>query len=147
MAVKRSIEDALFSDLVRERANYTCEACGRYFPPGERMALHCSHHISRRYNATRWAPMNAAAHCASCHLKFGDDPVLHGEWIKGHIGEQNYRNLKLAAECPTLLKKHDREDIRKELKAQLADMRKQRLNGHSGRISFDGWMPDFRSAA
>ena len=141
MPVKRDILDALFSDLVRERANWCCEACGRCFGPSERQGLHCSHHISRRYNATRWCPVNAAAHCASCHHRFSDDPVLHGEWIIGHIGEQNYRNLKLAAERITPLKKHEREDIRKTLKDQFADMRKQRVNGHAGRIEFDGWIP------
>ena len=141
MTVKRDPLDAAFSDLVRERANWCCEACGAYFGPGERQGLHCSHHISRRYNATRWSPLNAAAHCARCHRKFTDNPVEHGMWIVGHIGEQNYRNLKLAAERLTPLKKHDREDIRITLKAQLADMRRQRLNGHTGRISFDGWMP------
>lgn len=71
----------------------------------------------------------------------------HGAWIVGHIGEQNYRNLKLAAEQITRLSKQDRADIRKELKAQLEDMRKQRLAGNGGRIHFDGWMPDYRSAA
>jgi len=141
MPVKRDPLDALFSDLVRERANWSCEACQRYFAPGERQGLHCSHHISRRYNATRWSPLNAAAHCASCHHKFSDDPVLHAEWIIGHVGEQNYRNLQMAAQRITPLKKHDREDIRKTLKAQFVDMRRQRERGHAGRIEFDGWMP------
>lgn len=141
MAVKRSVEDVLFSELVRERVNYVCEACGTYFGPGERQGLHCSHHISRRYNATRWCASNAAAHCASCHHKFSDDPVLHGQWIIGHIGEQRYLNLKMAAQRPTPLKKHDRADIRETLKAQLADMRKQRARGHEGRCEFEGWLP------
>lgn len=141
MPVKRTVEDALFSDLVRERAGWRCEACQAYFGPGNRQGLQCSHHISRRFNATRWAPLNAAAHCASCHRKFTDNPVLHGEWIVGHIGHQNYLNLRMAATRITPLKKHDREDIRKTLKAQYADMRKQRVNGHAGRIEFDGWMP------
>ena len=141
MSVKRTVEDALFSDLVRERANWTCEACGAYFGIGERQGLHCSHHISRRYNATRWCPNNAAAHCARCHRQFTDNPVEHGAWIIGHISNHRYRNLKMAAQRLTPLKKHDKADIRETLKAQLVDMRKQRERGHEGRIEFDGWMP------
>lgn len=142
MAIKRDPLDGIFSDLVRERAGWSCEACGRYFGPGERQGLHCSHHISRRYNATRWSPLNAAAHCASCHHRFSDNPVEHGQWIIGHIGEQNYRNLKLAAERITKLTKQDRQDIRKELKAQFVDMRNRRERGDGGRIEFGGWHPD-----
>lgn len=141
MSVRRCPLDALFSDLVRCRVNYVCEACGAYFGPGERQGLHCSHHISRRFNATRWCPVNAAAHCARCHRRFTDNPVEHGAWIVGHIGEQNYRNLKLAAERLTPLKKHDRADIRETLKAQWVDMRRQRERGHAGRCEFEGWMP------
>jgi len=141
MSVKRTVEDALFSDLVRERAAWNCEACGAYCSIGERGGLHCSHHISRRYNATRWAASNAAAHCASCHHHFSDDPVAHGAWIIGHIGDQRYRNLKMASQRLTPLKKHDRADIRETLKAQLADMKQQRERGHEGRIEFEGWLP------
>ena len=141
MSVKRTVEDALFSDLVRERANWCCECCGAFFGIGERQGLHCSHHISRRFNATRWCPNNAAAHCARCHRQFTDNPVEHGAWIIGHMGEQNYRNLKLASQRLTPLKKHDRADIRETLKGQWIDMRKQRESGHSGRCEFLGWMP------
>lgn len=141
MPVRRDPLDALFSDLVRERASWSCEACSAYFGPGERQGLHCSHHISRRFNATRWSPLNAAAHCARCHRHFTDNPVEHARWIIAAIGELNYENLKMAAQRITPLKKHDREDIRKTLKAQLADMRRQRERGHAGRIEFSGWMP------
>lgn len=58
MALKRDKHDIVFSQLVRERANYECDYCGRQFRH-EPSKLHCSHFKSRRHKSTRYHPFNA----------------------------------------------------------------------------------------
>lgn len=59
--------DALWSRLVRLRANGRCQACG-----AEGGAAH--HAVIRRsYLATRWHPDNGILLCFSCHRKAHDD--------------------------------------------------------------------------
>ncbi len=87
MKVRRDPLDDLFSKLVRERANWCCEKCGKYHPEGTRRSLHCSHFFSRRKRSTRWDPRNAAAHCFKCHQELGENPIEFTKWIKAYLGE------------------------------------------------------------
>ena len=119
--MKRNVADAVFSNLVRTRAKWTCECCGSWHGDSK-ASLHCSHHISRRFNATRLDSRNAAAHCASCHRKFTDDPVMHGEWIEAKIGKETYLELRAAANRTCQIKKHEWKEIVKTLKWQLEQM-------------------------
>ena len=130
--MKRSPSDDLFSKLVRTRAKWTCEHCGAWFGD-DKGRLHCSHHISRRFNATRWDSRNASAHCAGCHRRLTDDPYAHGEWIEAAIGKDTYLELRAAANRTCQLKKHDHKDIKDTLKWQLDEMNK----GNYG--EFIGW--------
>jgi hypothetical protein len=43
MKTRRDKLDALYSQLIREANNYTCQACGKYHVEGERQGLHASH--------------------------------------------------------------------------------------------------------
>lgn len=132
--MKRSTEDAIFSELVRTRAKWTCERCGSWHGD-DKVRLHCSHHITRSRNATRWDSRNASAHCASCHHALGADPVMHGQWITAHIGEDTYEQIKAASNRTCQIKKHDRADIRKTLKWQLEELKAGNAE------SFIGWRP------
>ena len=40
VTLKRDPLDAVFSDLVRERADWTCECCGKYFPERKGSGIH-----------------------------------------------------------------------------------------------------------
>lgn len=71
--------DELFSRYVRLRDQH-CQRCGSAGP------LDCSHHISRSYLATRFEPLNACAHCKSCHLYLTHHPLEHREWAREHVG-------------------------------------------------------------
>ena len=76
MAIKRTKWDAVFSDFIRYRDNWTCQKCGRKYPeksPG----LHCSHFYGRRSWSTRIEPNNAIALCYSCHLYVAANPYYH----------------------------------------------------------------------
>lgn len=120
MNIRRSKLDILFSNLVRRRANWACQVCGRYFPEGQRQGLHCSHHFSRRKKSIRFSPINASAACFSCHQTLGENPVLFHDWIKGHLGDEKFAALKVQAERIVRLKKHDLAEIHENLKAAWA---------------------------
>ena len=84
--MKRDKRDAVFSLLIRERSNWTCERCGCYVPEGERQRLHCSHIVSRKYRRLRWEPLNAVSHCAMCHSHLTDRPHEFGRWVDEKLG-------------------------------------------------------------
>lgn len=142
MKVRRDKRDILFSQLVRERAEWCCQVCGRPFPEGQRQGLHCSHHFSRRKRSIRWNPDNASAHCFACHQTLGENPVLFHDWIKGHLGDEKFAALRVQAERLVRLKKHDLTDIHANLKASWQDMQARRKAGEAGRLEFDDPMPD-----
>ncbi len=121
--MKRSPSDNLFSKLVRTRAKWTCEHCGAWFGD-DKGRLHCSHHISRRFNATRWDSRNASAHCAACHRRFTDDPVMHGEWIEAAIGKDTYLELRASAPPSCQLPQPSPQDIKDTLNCPLDEMNK-----------------------
>ena len=117
MKTRRDKTDVLFSNLIRRRAKWTCQVCGRYFPEGARQGLHCSHHFSRRKKSVRFSPINASAACFHCHQTLGENPVLFHEWIAGHLGPEKFAALKIQAERVIRLKKHDLVEIHANLKA------------------------------
>lgn len=137
--IKRTPADAAFSDCIRERANWTCELCGRYYPEGSRMGLHCSHFIGRRNTSTRWEPMNAMALCYGCHSKVGGDPHHHTEIFQERLGDLYEILLEKKR---MIVPKCDRDlrAIAKHFRLQLQEMQKKRANGETGRIEFQGWL-------
>lgn len=79
--------DTLFSQVIRNRAGWTCQKCKHEFPEeysvkGVRKAqgLDTAHYKGRRLYATRWDLNNATALCMACHINFG-----HSEWMKDYI--------------------------------------------------------------
>lgn len=90
------------------RAVGECEHCGRRCecPNAPRShtvgcPLQCSHVISRRYSHTRTDLENAFCLCASCHSKFGDNPIEHARWAIDRIGEDNYQAMWERAQSTT----------------------------------------------
>lgn len=93
MTVKRATgpkakADDLFRQIVRSRG--ACERCGerRYD------LLQTSHIFSRMYNNTRCDEDNALCLCASCHAKFGANPLEHAEFVKSLYGDERYDALR-----------------------------------------------------
>lgn len=154
MKIRRDKRDILFSILVRERANWTCQVCGKFFPEGVRRGLECSHHFSRRKRSVRWDPSNASAHCMSCHQKLGENPVEFRDWISEEL-YRRYRlsggHLKMNSPLDDLsrranqvvhLKKHHLEELYANLKASHAHMLAQRAAGESGWLEFEDPIPE-----
>jgi len=87
--IKRTKEDKVFSDLIRRRANWKCEYCGKDFE-NDKIHLHCSHIIPRKHKSLRWLPENAVAHCFECHNMLEKTRHVMKAWVK-----EKYNNMHL----------------------------------------------------
>ena len=117
MKIRIDKRDTTFSKLVRLRAQFNCEKCGRHFPKGH--GLQCSHFFGRRHQSTRYDPDNAAAHCFVCHMFFGENPIAFTAWIKRHLGDVRYEALQLRHSQIVKRTKADLEELYRHLKEQL----------------------------
>lgn len=68
MAIKRDKYDKIFSDLVRDAAQFTCQRCGR-----EDSKMELAHNLGRRATWTRYDPRNAACLCTTCHFRIDEN--------------------------------------------------------------------------
>lgn len=137
--IKRDVCDDLFSKLVRERAGWCCESCGKYYPEGNRMGLHCSHYFGRRYKGTRFHPDNAWSHCYGCHSKFEGDPYMFTKWVTERLGAWMVEILREKAYAVTKLKPADMADMAKHFRAELKRLESLRKAGEVGRLEFAAW--------
>jgi hypothetical protein len=140
--IKRTALDAVFSNLVRERADYTCQVCGKEFPGGKGNSpgLHASHFFGRRGQSTRFHGDNVYAHCFSCHQRLGGNPHEFSTWVKGQLGETRYDELVLRANAPLKRTKAERKEMLEHFKAQLAYIeRRRREKGETGLVEFVEW--------
>jgi hypothetical protein len=122
MAIKRESCDKWFSDVVRAKAGWACEYCGKDFG-GPSMGLHCAHIYSRSNKSTRWSLDNAVSLCAYHHDFFGKNPVTFADWLSQYFGEghmdilREKRNaiLKTTKELRKEVSDHYRGEYRKML--------------------------------
>ena len=136
MGIKRDKYDKVFSDLVRERSNWTCECCGKHFPEGRRQGLHCSHVYSRRHQATRYLGLNAFAHCYSCHQQLGGSPIEFTAWVRNQLGDGAFDRLREAHNTVVKRTKAEKEELYAHLKEELKKIQEKRKNGETGYIDF-----------
>ena len=137
--IKRTPLDAVFSDLVRERADWTCQYCGKHFPDRKGAGLHCSHFFGRRGASTRHCGDNCYALCYFCHQKLGSNPHDHRSFVYQQLGEVRYDLLVLRANTPVKRTKAERAEMLAHFKAQLEYMRRRRREGEVGLIEFVEW--------
>lgn len=137
-------EDKWFSLCIRERAEWTCERCGVYYPEGERRGLHCSHFVGRANKSVRWSAINAAAHCFGCHARLEGDPTEFDRWIREylerHYDVTTYDLLMELKQKIARVTKKDKEAIADHYREQYAAMAQRRTDGEMGRIEFEGWL-------
>jgi len=134
--IKRTPLDAVFSDLVRERADWTCEVCQKHFPDRKGAGLHASHYFGRRGLSTRFHGDNVFSHCYGCHQKLGSNPHEFTAWVKSRLGDTRYDELVLRAHRPQKYSKAERKEMQEHFKAQLAYIRRRRREGEVGIIEF-----------
>lgn len=136
MALKRDALDAVFSDCVRESFDWRCARCGREFPDRKGQDVHCSHYFSRKFNATRWFPDNAACLCAPCHAIVGADPHEHSTFFQRILGPDRYGWLVRRKQQIVRYRAVDKKAMRSHFRQQLESMLAQRAEGVTGMISF-----------
>lgn len=90
LAMRREC-DRRFAVAVKTRDGWQCRACGSPYK------IQCAHVVSRRYHATRWLMANAVALCASCHMKYTNDPLGWDLFVEERLGIAAYQELKRIA--------------------------------------------------
>lgn len=136
--IKRDKVDIVFSQLIRERDDWTCQRCGTKYAPNSR-GLECSHFFSRRHQATRHDPDNACAKCSGCHSYLGGEPILFQSWIRTYLGEVRYSEL---LEKHRMIKKRtkvEKAELYQHLKSELAKLQAKRAAGHTGVLEVVGY--------
>ena len=118
MAIKRDAADKWFSDVVRQKAGYQCEHCGK-----QDARMECAHIFGRAAKSVRWSMDNAVCLCHYCHRTFTANPVQFTQWLVNYVGAGHLEllrekwnilmptNVKLRAE----IAKHYREEHKKML--------------------------------
>ena len=139
MALRRDPLDVEFSLLVRERADWTCQKCGKHYPERKGQGLHCSHYWGRRNRATRWYGENCFAHCFACHQYLGANPHEFAEWVREEIGGVRYDELMLRANSVKKYTKADRKDMLAHFKGERERILQARALGKTGYIDFVEW--------
>ncbi len=143
-AAKRA--DIVFSQLIRERADYRCEVCRGFFRH-DPSALHCSHLVAGRRFSIRWRPLAAAAHCWKCHSHLEHNRNKMKAWAKAHLGDAEFMALEILRNRSVQIKRHDHKEIIANLKASLKHMKAQREAGETGRLEFDDPYPEHFTTA
>jgi hypothetical protein len=108
--------DAAWSELVKLRANYQCEVCGKTKNLN-------SHHIwSRIRKSVRWDVQNGVCLCVGCHVgpkSAHKDPMWFADWIRRKRGEDWYNMMTLRANSTGKRMKFEKELLLKELKKEI----------------------------
>jgi hypothetical protein len=130
--IKRDKYDTLFSELIRERANWICQGCRIDFSH-DHHSLHCSHIYGRRKQSVRLHPLNALALCHNCHRYLGENPTQFTELVIKILGESNYDKLTYLA---NKVGKPDKEYLHKHYLAERKRINALRMDGISGLIEF-----------
>ena len=130
--IKRDALDAVFSDCVRERANWRCEYTGA----GPDSHLECAHIYGRRKKSVRWHPMNAVCLSHASHMMFTENPILFAQWCHAKFGPDAMYELAKLAAAPRKFSSRELAGLRIHYCSELARMELARQNGRGGRIEF-----------
>lgn len=141
MGIKRTTLDSVFSQLVRERADWTCEnpECRREFPDRKGQDVHASHFYSRQWASTRHHPDNVFCLCAKCHDRFGKAPGEHTAFVRRALGEARFYELRDTWRQVVRRRPQERKEMVKHYRSELDRLLHLRIKGHIGRLEFVGW--------
>jgi len=132
--MKRDKYDKIFSDLIRERADHTCEFCGLYI--GKTLSCHCCHIHGRSSRSVRWDADNALCLCAKHHFFYTNHPTDFFVWLRDYLGEGYLEILSEKAHTVKKWTKADKADLYAHYKSEYKHMLEQRKQGVTGRITF-----------
>ena len=139
-AIRRTPADAAFSHCIRERADWTCERCGKYFPPdSNRRGLHASHFYGRRHKGLRFHTSNCFSHCYKCHQTLGENPADFALWVENHIGSGMYEIIRERKNSIYKMEKNELAEIADHYRQELKNMEQRRAEGAVGYLNFLSW--------
>lgn len=112
--VKLRKTDRLFTKYIRILFNFTCQKCGRYYPPdGNLLNLGVSHFHGRDHESTRFEVDNATLLCnIPCHRDWEHEKKEGREYYNymlKRLGKERLDSLYVQAH--TLQKRDDKMDI------------------------------------
>ena len=81
--------DKLFSEIIRKAGR--CLRCSSTYN------LQCAHIFTRGYYTIRWDLDNAVCLCSKCHVYFTFKPLQWEDFIRPHIGETKWQELRQKA--------------------------------------------------
>ena len=90
----RTVQDSIFSKIVRARDKYTCQRCGSKHLPNS-SGLHNSHFFSRGKWNTRYDLENCESLCYGCHRYFDGHKDKYREWKIKKLGKRKFIKLQL----------------------------------------------------
>ena len=125
MRIKKKKLDVIFSQLVRERANFICEACATN-KRLEQSTLDCAHIFSRRNLSLRFHPKGAVSLCRGCHMFYTENPFDWSDWCRDHFGGDLLAELRLVSNQTVKWTKKQREEIYDHYKQELRIMQGKR---------------------
>jgi hypothetical protein len=135
--------DHWFSWCVRERANWTCEICGKKYERGNK-GIHCSHYFGRGHWSVRFEPLNAFCHCFYCHRKVEADPDYFHAWVEKKIGLEGLAILREKAYDVRLAKEVRRTrgkgEIAKHFEKEYFRIYQLRVEKKSDDFTFIGYL-------
>ena len=140
MGIKRDKYDAAFSDLIRARADFECEVCGKICPDGQATGksrrMDNSHYYGRRHQNTRFCGTNCACLCRGCHKHFTENPGDYADWMLNKLGSEEVDALRKKHNQIKKRSKAEKEEMLTYMKAQLAYIKRRRMEGETGYITF-----------
>jgi hypothetical protein len=141
MKLKRNATDDYFSKIVRQRANWHCELCGKDFS-NDHKGIQCSHFIGRGNKVVRYDFENAAALCGTmapwgltgCHKIVSEDPSIHYEFFLKRLGKEKLEALIFRSRNETMKSQgvtevDKRLELRMEWKRMQSEEKKNILGG------------------
>lgn len=116
--------DKQWSTLVKVRAKYKCEVCGKN---GNQCRLNSHHIIGRTNRMTRWDLKNGCCLCTQ-HHKFGkqsahEDAPWFDEWLQKYRKE-DYDYVNSIKNTIKKWKPSDKEDLIEEYKIKIKEYEK-----------------------
>jgi len=114
--------DDAWAELVKLRAGMKCEYCKKT------TGLNSHHIYSRSKRSTRWLAINGSCLCVAHHVfssgfSAHKTPTEFTMWIINDRGQEWFDELTLKANTIEKLFKHEKEELLKEMKSEIAELK------------------------
>lgn len=110
--------DELCRQIVKIRDGGKCQVCGK-------KEVHVAHIYSKGANPSlRFNPLNLVLLCPKHHLYWAHrSPIEFSEWVKNHLGEEKFFELRKQANLPVF--KLDLNLVKIELEQKLKNIKQE----------------------